>query len=847
MKKSGKNAKIENIRVCVRMRPLLKHEDREYWEVDQDENNIYTVNYFTTQELNDSFNNASKYENPENEYEKNFFNSLHSPQKFNFDKIYSYNSESQMIYKEICQDIIKSIIDGYNGSIFMYGQTTSGKTFTMLGSSNCPGILPCSLNDIFIFLNMLQKNNKNIIINIYCSYIEIYNEKINDLLNNSNNLKLIDDKKYGTIVCGAKRVKIKNFDQGIAIKDYGEENRKYRETLINEYSSRSHCIFQIYLEQFQLNGKGEVNKSFFSCLNLVDLAGSERINERENKKVHIDETGYINKSLFMLTNVINKLAENSSSINKKIYIPYRDSKLTRLLSQSLGGNSLTTIICTISPASMNYYQTLSTLRFATRAKSVRLQASTNEYFDDKDKIYYYQKEIQKLKDQLRNRNNNSHMNINLNNNNMRFNQESVGQVSQYEYNMIVNAYQNLNAELENYKQLYLKEKKKSERYKAQINGNTNYNNVEDENESEEEENEEDENEEEEEEDEDEEKEIIDNINKTNNIAKISTNYKGMDNNNFQSYNNFKLGKKENLKINNGNNGGIRNINDNSVSISKNTATNDNKEKDEYEQLKQYIRINRNKKKKKNLEINRINSYDAFKKAKQNKPIKTEIEENKNINNSFHFINLKKYNNNKNIIFNNNNYSQTEYESYENDNEINSQNKNPKRGYGYISSRSITNTNYEDKLEIESNGNDSIKGINNTNNKEYDKNEETINAIKNGNVFNMLDMNYNEIIHNSKNPKQLEILKKLYDFKMDALEKTMDYYQSFSNEYYRAKIIEINNINEFNEKIQNKKRTLLNNITDEFKNILNKLKDLHKEKKDELEYKYNMYLKNFSSI
>ena len=196
-------------------------------------------------------------------------------------------------------------------------------------------------------------------INIYCSYIEIYNEKINDLLNNSNNLKLIDDKKYGTIVSGAKRVKIKNFDQGIAIKDYGEENRKYRETLINEYSSRSHCIFQIYLEQFHLDEEGEVNRSCFSCLNLVDLAGSERINEKENKRKNIGETGYINKSLFMPTNVINKLAENSSSMNnKKNYIPYRDSKLTRLLSQSLGGNSLTTIICNISPATMNYYQTL---------------------------------------------------------------------------------------------------------------------------------------------------------------------------------------------------------------------------------------------------------------------------------------------------------------------------------------------------------------------------------------------------------------------------------------------------------------------------------------------------------
>ena len=543
---SKKNPKIENIRVCIRMRPLLKHEDKEYWEVDQDENNIYTINFFSSNDLNDSIN-LSKFENSE----KNFYNSLHAPQKFNFDRIYSYDSESQMIYKDICQDIVKNLIDGYNGSIFMYGQTTSGKTFTMLGSPNSPGILPCSLNDIFIFINRFSNNNKNKIINIYCSYIEIYNEKINDLLNNSNNLKLVDDKRYGTIVCGAKRVKIKNFEQGIAIKDYGEENRKYRETLINEYSSRSHCIFQIYLEQFNLDEEGEVNRNYFSCLNLVDLAGSERLNEKENKKVHLGETGYINKSLFMLTNVINKLADNSSYLNKKVYIPYRDSKLTRLLSQSLGGNSLTTIICTISPASMNYYQTLSTLRFAMRAKSVRLQATTNEYFDDKDRIYYYQKEIKKLKEQLRNRDKNK-MNYNINNNiNMNYNEESFGQVSQYEYNKIVNAYQNLNEELENYKQLYLKEKRKSERYKAQINGNTNFN-LQEENEDEDEE---DENEEEEEDnEEEEEKEIIDN----NNISSISAQYQPI-NTEFKSYNNFKLFKKDNLKINNGGTKSIFNL------------------------------------------------------------------------------------------------------------------------------------------------------------------------------------------------------------------------------------------------------------------------------------------------
>ena len=827
-----KNPKIENIRVCIRMRPLLKHEDKEYWEVDQDENNIYTINFFSSQDLNDSIN-LSKFENSE----KNFYNSLHAPQKFNFDRIYSYNSESQIIYKDICQDIVKNIIDGYNGSIFMYGQTTSGKTFTMLGSPNSPGILPCSLNDIFIFVNRLSNNNsKNKIINIYCSYIEIYNEKINDLLNNSNNLKLVDDKRYGTIVCGAKRVKIKNFDQGIAIKDYGEENRKYRETLINEYSSRSHCIFQIYLEQFDLDEEGEVNRSYFSCLNLVDLAGSERLNEKENKKAHIGETGYINKSLFMLTNVINKLADNSSYLNKKVYIPYRDSKLTRLLSQSLGGNSLTTIICTISPASMNYYQTLSTLRFAMRAKSVRLQATTNEYFDDKDRIYYYQKEIKKLKDQLRNRDNK--MNYNINNNiNMNYNEESFGQVSQYEYNKIVNAYQNLNEELKNYKQLYLKEKRKSERYKAQINGNTNFN-MEEESEDEEDEDEE----EEEDDNEEEEKEIIDN----NNISAIITTHYQPIQTDFKSYNNFKLFKKEN------NNGGTKSI-FNLINSQGNRKINRNipkkNDKDEYEQLKNYIIINRNKSYKNDLSLKRINSYDAFKRLRKEKPIKTETNEKENLNNYSQYINPKNYNNiiinkNKNIIKYNkknndnkiNNYTMTEYDTIENSE------KNINKKLGYITTRNKNKNDYDkEKNEKEINGNENIK-----NNISYDKNEETINAIIKGNVFNMLDINYNEIIYNNKNPKQLEILKKLYAFKMDALEKTMDYYQSFLNEYYKNKIIEINNIQGFSEPIQNKKRTLLNNTTNEFNSILNKLKDLYRDKKEELEYKFNMFLKNFSN-
>ena len=822
-KENGKNQKIENIRVCIRMRPLLKHEDGAYWEIDQEENNIYTINYFASQELDESLDlsniNKSTSDYSQNKLKKKIINSLYAPQKFNFDKIYSYNSVSQIIYKEICQDVVKSVIDGYNGSIFMYGQTTSGKTFTMLGSPNSPGILPCSLNDIFIFVKQLEENNNNMVINIYCSYIEIYNEKINDLLNNSNNLKLIDDKKYGTIVSGAKRVKIKNFDQGIAIKDYGEENRNYRETLINEYSSRSHCIFQIYLEQFFSDEEGDVNRSCFSCLNLVDLAGSERINEKENKKKNIGETGYINKSLFMLTNVINKLAENSSSINKKIYIPYRDSKLTRLLSQSLGGNSLTTIICNISPATMNYYQTLSTLRFATRAKCVRLEAKTNEYFDDKDKIYYYQKEIRKLKELLRNK----EKNMNLNNN-MNYNEESFGSVSQYEYNKIVNAYQNLNEELENYKKLYYEEKKKSEKYKAQINGISNFN-IQEEGESEEKED-------------SEEEEIIDN----HNISNISANIPPSK---FKSYNNFKLLKKENMQKSNGatraSNPNMKNKITKIKKINNNKTSNNNK--DEYEQLKNYIRINRNKSYKNNLSLKRINSYDAFKRSKK-VPVKTERNE-ENVNNYSQFVNLKSYNNTnnkkKNILKLNDNinkYTLTEYDNYDN-NESN------------ISSIYVSKTarrNLNEAIDNPSNGKD-IKNnnINNINNNiNYDRNEETINAIKNGNVFNMLDINYHEIMYNNKTPKQFDILKKLYDFKMDALEKTMDYYQSFLDEYYKKKINEIDSIKGLTEIVQNKKRIMIANITDEYKNNLNKLRNLYKEKKEELEYKFSMYMKNLSS-
>lgn len=170
--------------------------------------------------------------------------------------------------------------------------------------------------------------------------------------------------------------------------NFGEEHRMYRETSIHEHSSRSHTIFRVYVES--------VSNRTFGCLNLVDLAGSERLNEFEVKEQdQLGETGHINKSLFILAHVVNKLAEG-----KNQHIPYRDSKLTRILQQALGGNSLAVIICTISPAGMNFQQTMSTLRFATRAKTVQNDPQINEMQDDAQNIKVYKQEIDKLKSEL---------------------------------------------------------------------------------------------------------------------------------------------------------------------------------------------------------------------------------------------------------------------------------------------------------------------------------------------------------------------------------------------------------------------------------------------------------------
>ena len=370
------NAKTSTIKVAIRLRPLLPHEDFEYWTVDLNKNIIASKSE-NKNSANESFSsiksdkinfiNKNKYLN------QLLLDNVFIPQSFKFDKIFTKDITSEKIYLDICQDVIKQFINGINGTIFVYGQTTSGKTYTMLGNINYPGILPCALKNLFDLLEN-EKKAKNLNYNLYCSYIEIYNEVIHDLIGNGTGCKITEDINYGLVIPEAQKICINTFEEGIQLKDIGEEKRQYKDTLINEYSSRSHTIFQLYLETSIQDKEKNTFRNKYSLLNLVDLAGSERINNTDkNISINNNETGYINKSLFALSNVINKLSENKNN-----YIPYRDSKLTRLLSKGLGGGSLVTIICNISPSANNFFQTVSTLRFANRAKHIKIKPAINE-------------------------------------------------------------------------------------------------------------------------------------------------------------------------------------------------------------------------------------------------------------------------------------------------------------------------------------------------------------------------------------------------------------------------------------------------------------------------------------
>ncbi|XP_059751416.1 kinesin-like protein KIF17 isoform X2 [Balaenoptera ricei] len=313
------------------------------------------------------------------------------PKQFTFDGAYYMDHFTEQIYNEIAYPLVEGVTEGYNGTIFAYGQTGSGKSFTMQGLPNplCQrGIIPRAFEHIFESVQCAE-NTKFL---VRASYLEIYNEDVRDLLgtDTKQKLELKEHPEKGAYVKGLSMHTVHSVAQCERVMETGWKNRSVGYTLMNKESSRSHSIFTISIEIYAVDERGKDHLRA-GKLNLVDLAGSERQSKTGATGERLKEATKINLSLSALGNVISALVDGRCK-----HIPYRDSKLTRLLQDSLGGNTKTLMVACLSPADNNYDETLSTLRYANRAKNIKNKPRINE--DPKDALLReYQEEIKKLK------------------------------------------------------------------------------------------------------------------------------------------------------------------------------------------------------------------------------------------------------------------------------------------------------------------------------------------------------------------------------------------------------------------------------------------------------------------
>ena len=365
----------KNMKVMVRIRPPLPREIdfdipfRSISEVTPDNKMIIIYEYLgsSTDEI---FRQHEFIQNP----------SMFQQHRFTFDYIFDQDSTQVEIYLKAAKPSVESLLEGYNSTILAYGQTGTGKTYTMEGFTLVPfddkrGLVPRVVEDIFLYINNKEKT-KDIKFLLRMSYLQIYNEYISDLLiPEKKNLNIRENKKKGIYVEGLSEWLVNNPNDIYTLLGKGTDNRAIASTTMNEISSRSHAIFIITLEQEIHDDNNNSVIKRISKLNLVDLAGSERTRITGAKGKQLEESKKINKSLSALGNVINALTESKGNIS---HIPYRDSKLTRLLEDSLGGNCITTLITMISPCQSFINETLSSLCFAKRAKKIKNRPKINQ-------------------------------------------------------------------------------------------------------------------------------------------------------------------------------------------------------------------------------------------------------------------------------------------------------------------------------------------------------------------------------------------------------------------------------------------------------------------------------------
>nr|KAF6353420.1 kinesin family member 1A [Pipistrellus kuhlii] len=331
-----------------------------------------------------------------------------TPKSFSFDYSYwshtspediNYASQKQ-VYQDIGEEMLQHAFEGYNVCIFAYGQTGAGKSYTMMGKQekDQQGIIPQLCEDLFSRIN--DTTNDNMSYSVEVSYMEIYCERVRDLLNpkNKGNLRVREHPLLGPYVEDLSKLAVTSYNDIQDLMDSGNKARTVAATNMNETSSRSHAVFNIIFTQKRHDAETDITTEKVSKISLVDLAGSERADSTGAKGTRLKEGANINKSLTTLGKVISALAEMDSGPNKNKkkkktdFIPYRDSVLTWLLRENLGGNSRTAMVAALSPADINYDETLSTLRYADRAKQIRCNAVINE--DPNNKL------IRELKDEV---------------------------------------------------------------------------------------------------------------------------------------------------------------------------------------------------------------------------------------------------------------------------------------------------------------------------------------------------------------------------------------------------------------------------------------------------------------
>ncbi|XP_066382370.1 kinesin-like protein KIN-7J isoform X2 [Miscanthus floridulus] len=310
------------------------------------------------------------------------------PASYTYDRVFNPECSTRQVYEEGAKQVALSVLSGINSSIFAYGQTSSGKTYTMVG------ITERSMSDIYDYID--KHPEREYVLKF--SAMEIYNEAVRDLLSpDATQLRLLDDPEKGTVVEKLTEETLRDKGHLLELLAVCEAQRQIGETAMNETSSRSHQILRLTIESSAKQFMGRGNSStLLACVNFVDLAGSERASQTQSAGVRLKEGSHINRSLLTLGKVIRQLSKGRNG-----HIPYRDSKLTRILQSSLGGNARTAIICTMSPAHCHIEQSRNTLLFANCAKNVVTDARVNVVMSDKVLVKHLQREIARLENELK--------------------------------------------------------------------------------------------------------------------------------------------------------------------------------------------------------------------------------------------------------------------------------------------------------------------------------------------------------------------------------------------------------------------------------------------------------------